>query len=88
MGAPGNTCFQCIGWENFSLRRAPGYVAQASALATVSSAKNSGLRMLYDALNVTRGDQKARLDYVQSLLNNPATTLHVGYETRFLASGK
>ncbi|KAK9915264.1 hypothetical protein WJX75_006854 [Coccomyxa subellipsoidea] len=63
-------------------------VAQASALATVSSAKNSGLRMLYDALNVTRGDQKARLDYVQSLLNNPATTLHVGYETRFLASGK
>jgi hypothetical protein len=54
----------------------------------VSSAKNSGLRMLYDALNVTRGDQKARLDYVQSLLNNPATTLHVGYETRFLASGK
>ncbi|EIE19401.1 hypothetical protein COCSUDRAFT_44735 [Coccomyxa subellipsoidea C-169] len=62
-------------------------VAQASALVTVSAAKNIGLRMLYDALNVTRGDQKARLDYVQSLLNNPATTLHVGYDTRFLASG-
>ncbi|BDA43661.1 hypothetical protein COCOBI_04-6740 [Coccomyxa sp. Obi] len=61
-------------------------VAQANALATVSAAKNSGLHMLYDALNVTRGDQKARLDYVQSLLNNPATSLHVGYQTRFLAS--
>ncbi len=61
-------------------------VPQANALATVSAAKNSGLRMLYDALNVTRGDQKARLDYVQSLLNNRATSLHVGYQTRFLAS--
>ncbi|CAL8468391.1 g7931 [Coccomyxa elongata] len=61
-------------------------VAQADALATMSAAKNSGLLMLYDALNMTRGDQKARLDYVQSLLNNRATSLHVGYQTRFLAS--
>ena len=60
--------------------------SQAVALATVSGARNSGLELLYGALNVSSPAQKARLDFVQSLINNGNASLHVGYQTKLLTS--
>lgn len=67
-------------------RCACSWGAQAVALATVSGARNSGLELLYAALGVSSPGQKARLDFVQSLINNGNASLHVGYQTKLLTS--
>lgn len=53
-----------------------------------SGVRGRGLKLLYDALNVTDARQKAQLDYIQSLIINPSASVHVGYQTKLLTSGK
>ncbi len=55
--------------------------AAASAKAVVEDARNSGLQIIYSAINVTKEEHKKSLDYIRTLRNHKNSVMYVGFKT-------
>ncbi|XP_035664086.1 uncharacterized protein LOC118407678 [Branchiostoma floridae] len=65
--------------------------ADAQAVAVVEEARNSGLSLIYERLDLTSADHKASFNYIRTLRDHESVHLSVNYDTLitgFTASGR
>ena len=55
--------------------------SKAQALVKVEKARNEGLSMIYDRLNITTEEQKASFNYLRALRNHQNAKFNIGYDT-------
>lgn len=62
--------------------------AKAQAKALLEKARTDGLKLLYNRLNITDGEQRAAFDYLRTLRNQPHVSLNVNFQQLVAMQGK